>query len=121
MKKRIVKIALGQFASIHGETQQNLNKMLTMTDQAAESGADLIVFPELAYSGYFCTSYQMQQCAEKQDGPFVQALREKAKDKSIHIIAGYPEAGDITGRLYNSCIFIDDDGNVIENMRKVYA
>lgn len=63
----------------------------------------------------------MQQCAEKQDGPFVQALREKAKDKSIHIIAGYPEAGDITGRLYNSCIFIDDDGNVIENMRKVYA
>ena len=75
MKKRIVKIALGQFASIHGETQQNLNKMLTMTDQAAESGADLIVFPELAYSGYFCTSYQMQQCAEKQDGPFVQALR----------------------------------------------
>ena len=37
MKKRIVKIALGQFASIHGETQQNLNKMLTMTDQAAES------------------------------------------------------------------------------------
>lgn len=50
MKKRIVKIALGQFASIHGETQQNLNKMLTMTDQAAESGADLIVFPELAYS-----------------------------------------------------------------------
>ena len=121
MKKRIVKIALGQFASIHGETQQNLNKMLTMTDQAAESGADLIVFPELAYSGYFCTSYQMQQCAEKQDGPFVQALREKAKDRSIHIIAGYPEAGDITGRLYNSCIFIDDDGNVIENMRKVYA
>lgn len=121
MKKRIVKIALGQFASIHGETQQNLNKMLTMTDQAAESGADLIVFPELAYSGYFCTSYQMQQCAEKQDGPFVQVLREKAKDKSIHIIAGYPEAGDITGRLYNSCIFIDDDGNVIENMRKVYA
>lgn len=83
MKKRIVKIALGQFASIHGETQQNLNKMLTMTDQAAESGADLIVFPELAYSGYFCTSYQMQQCAEKQDGPFVQALREKAKDKSM--------------------------------------
>ena len=121
MKKRRVKIALGQFASIHGETQQNLNKMLTMTDQAAESGADLIVFPELAYSGYFCPSYQMQQCAEKQDGPFVQALREKAKDKSIHIIAGYPEAGDITGRLYNSCIFIDDDGNVIENMRKVYA
>ncbi len=68
MKKRIVKIALGQFASIHGETQQNLNKMLTMTDQAAESGADLIVFPELAYSGYFCTSYQSSNVQRNRTG-----------------------------------------------------
>ena len=62
-KKRLVKIALGQFESIQGDTQANLNKMLSMTDQAAEAGADLIVFPELAYSGYFCPSYQMQQLA----------------------------------------------------------
>lgn len=121
MKERKVKIALGQFASVQGDTQYNLNKMLEMTDKAADEGADLVVFPELAYSGYFCPSYQMQQCAEKQDGPFVQAMRKKAKDRGIHIIAGYPEAGPIPGKLYNSCIFVDDEGNVIENMRKVYA
>ena len=38
-KKRLVKIALGQFESIQGDTQANLNKMLSMTDQAAEAGA----------------------------------------------------------------------------------
>lgn len=120
-KKRLVKIALGQFESVQGDKQTNLNKMLSMTDEAAEAGADLVVFPELAYSGYFCPSYQMQQLAEPQDGPFVQTLCRKAKEKRIHIIAGYPEAGPVAGKLYNSCIFIDDEGNVIENMRKVYA
>ena len=83
-KKRLVKIALGQFESIQGDTQANLNKMLSMTDQAAEAGADLIVFPELAYSGYFCPSYQMQQLAEPKDGPFVQQMCKKAKEKRIH-------------------------------------
>lgn len=120
-KNRIVKIALGQFTSVQGDTEANLNKMFDMIDRAADEGADLIVFPELAYSGYFCSSYQMQQLAEPQDGPFVQQLRKKALEKRIHIIAGYPEAGPIPGKMYNSCIFVDDTGTVIENMRKVYV
>ena len=57
-KKRLVKIALGQFESIQGDTQANLNKMLSMTDQAAEAGADLIVFPELAYSRSPCRHHR---------------------------------------------------------------
>ena len=120
-KKRTVKIALGQFKVAQGDTQANLNKMLEMTDAAAEAGADLVVFPELAYTGYFLESYQLQQLAEPQDGPFVQQLRKKAKEKRIHIIAGYAEAGTVVGKMYNSCIFVDDEGQVIENMRKVYA
>ena len=119
--ERLVKVALGQFTSIQGDTKANLDRMLQMTDQAAEAGANLIVFPELAYSGYFCPAYQMQQLAETQDGPFVQQLRKKAREKRIHIIAGYPEMGPVLGKMYNSCIFVDDNGKVIENMRKVYA
>ena len=120
-KKRLVKIALGQFQVIQGDTQANLKKMLDMTDKAAEAGADLVVFPELAYTGYFLESYELQKLAEPQDGPFVQQLRKKAKEKRIHIIAGYAEAGTVVGKMYNSCIFVDDEGRVIENMRKVYA
>ncbi|WP_071141681.1 nitrilase-related carbon-nitrogen hydrolase [Acidaminococcus timonensis] len=120
-KDRLVKIALGQFTSVQGDTTKNLQKILDMTDKAAAQNADLIVFPELAYSGYFCNSLQMQELAEPQDGPFVQTLCKKAKEKKIHIIAGYPESCGIPGRIYNSAIFIDDGGKVIENMRKVYA
>ena len=120
-KRRVVKIALGQFKVIQGDTQANLNKMLEMTDRAAQEGADLVIFPELAYTGYFLESYDLQKLAEPQDGPFVQQLCKKAKEKRIHIIAGYAEAGDVIGKMYNACIFVDDEGRVIENMRKVYA
>lgn len=120
-KKTLVKIALGQFESIQGNTAANLNKMTEMINRAASENADLIVFPELAYTGYFCKSLEMQQLAEPQNGPFVQTLCRIAKEKKIHIIAGYAESCEVPGRIYNSAIFIDDNGVVIENMRKVYA
>ncbi len=119
-KKRRVKIALGQFRVVHGDTRTNMDKMMEMIDRAAEAEADLVVFPELAYTGYFLKSYEMQKLAEPKDGPFVQQLCKKAREKRIHIIAGYAEAGAVTGKMYNSCILVDDDGNAIENMQKVY-
>ena len=120
-KKRLVKIAIGQFKVTQGDTRANLNKMLEMTDQASDAGADLIVFPELAYTGYFLESYELQKLAEPVDGPFVQQLCKKAKEKRIHIIAGYAESGLVPGKMYNSCVFVDDEGKVIENMQKFYA
>ena len=112
-KKTLVKIALGQFESIQGNTAANLNKMTEMINRAASENADLIVFPELAYTGYFCKSLEMQQLAEPQNGPFVQTLCRIAKEKKIHIIAGYAESCEVPGRIYNSAIFIDDNGVVI--------
>lgn len=121
-ENRIVNIALGQFDLVQGDPASNLSKMLVMVDQAADAGADLIVFPELAYTGMFLPVQQMHQLAEAMDGTFVKNLCQKARAQRIHIIAGYPEASpDEPGKVYNSCIFIDDCGNVIENKRKVYA
>lgn len=120
-KKRVVKIALGQFKVTQGDTQANLSKMLEMVDQAAAENADLVIFPELAYTGYFLESLELQKLAEPKDGPFVQQMCKKAKEKRIHILAGYAESCSIPGKMYNSCIFIDDEGKVIENMQKVYA
>ena len=48
-------------------------------------------------------------------------MRKCAKAKGMHIIAGYAESVHIPGKMYNSCIFIDDNGEVIGNMRKVNA
>jgi len=121
MKKRPVRIAIGQFKVIQGDTQKNLEKCLEMASQAADKGADIICLPELVYNGYHLTSEQFQEQAEPIDGPFVQTLRKLAKEKSIYIIAGYAQSVDIPGRIYNSAIFISDKGEVIGNMSKVNA
>lgn len=121
MSKRLVKIALGQMKVEQGNTNLNIDKMLKMVDEAARQNVDIICFPELANTGYFLKSEELQRLAETNNGPFIQILKEKAKSSKIHIIAGYCEADVvIPGRIYNSCIFIDDNGETIGNMRKVY-
>lgn len=48
-------------------------------------------------------------------------MKKLAKENKIHIYAGYPELDEtIPGKIYNSAIFIDDEGNILSNMRKVY-
>lgn len=122
MKKRKIKIAIGQFEQIYGNTEANLNKIVKMIKEASESKCDIVIFPELAYSGYSLSSEKLQSLAEPLSGPFVQTIRKKAKEYRIHVMCGYPEADEkIIGRMYNSVIFVDDDGNVLENMRKFYA
>ncbi len=47
-----MKVALGQFNATIGDFSGNLEKILGMIAQAEKGGAELIVFPELAVSGY---------------------------------------------------------------------
>ena len=78
---RKVRIALGQMKVVQGDTKENLRKMMEMIDQAAEQNVDIICFPELAYTGYFLESEELQKLAEPVDGPFVQTMRKCAKSK----------------------------------------
>lgn len=114
-----IKIALGQMKINQGEGKENLKKMLGMVEAAAAQGADILCFPELSYTGYALTVDKLYHLAEPLDGSLIKTFRAWAKTHGIHIIAGYAELGDIPGQMYNSCIFIDDTGNVIGNMRKV--
>ena len=47
-----VRIALGQFNAIVGDLSGNVEKMKVFWDRAAQAGADLVLFPELAICGY---------------------------------------------------------------------
>ena len=45
-------IALAQINTHLGDPQANLEKHLTYAKQASDSGADLLIFPELSLTGY---------------------------------------------------------------------
>lgn len=120
MGERKVTIALAQLASEGGAKRENMERGAAMIRSAAARGADIICLPELFYGGYFLPPDRMQQASEPVDGPFVQELSALAKEAGIAIIAGYSEATEISGRIYNSAVFVGKDGAVIGNMRKVY-
>lgn len=120
-RDRKVKIAIGQMKVAQGDTHGNLQKMISIILEASANKADLVCLPELAYTGYFLESKELQQLAEPVDGPFVQTLSKLAQEKGVYVIAGYAESVDIPGRMYNSAVLIDNKGCVVGNMRKVYA
>ncbi len=121
MRNRTVKVSLVQMKSEQGKSSINLERGIEFIREAADNGAEIICLPELFYGGYHLDSREMQEVAEPSDGPFVQSLSKLCKELGVYVIAGYAESVNILGRMYNSAIFIDNKGEVIGNMRKVYA
>lgn len=116
-----MRIGLGQIQPVPGDMKENKNKIIDYIRKAHEKNCDLVVFPELAFVGYDLDEKDLKKVAETVEGEMVSSLREIGKELGIHIIAGYPERdGKDFNKIYNSCVFIDDKGRILENMRKFY-
>ena len=127
--------AAAQFTPVSGDPEANLRKMEKLCDMAAEAGASLIVLPELALTGYYLKADALRALAVPQDGSWSAPLREKAKEHHLLIAVGYPELaaagypelapgadshGSPAPSMYNSCLLIGSDGQIIGNARKRY-
>jgi predicted amidohydrolase len=95
-----VSVACINFQTAWGDKAANLAKMKTFAADAATQGNDIIVFPELALSGYECSedidpeneSCQMHRdLAETIPGPSTKAMAQLAKELDVYIIFGMPE------------------------------
>jgi len=83
--------------------------------QAVATKADLIVFPELALTGYFLKDL-VPEVARRLDSPEVDRLKKLSRDISIAI--GFVEETD-DYRFYNSALYLED-GEIRHLHRKVY-
>lgn len=118
---RNFKIAQGQFKLFNKETEKNLEKIKELTIRASNKNCKLIMFPEYSYTGYIGSKIELEKIAETKNDFFVSEMRRLARENKIYIYAGYPELDEIIpGKIYNSAIFVNDEGNIISNMRKVY-
>lgn len=115
-----LKIALAQMTVTHGEVAPNLATICHMTAEAAQAGAQIVCFPELAQCGFYMKKETLNALAEPIEGPFVTKLQALAAEHHIHLLCGYAEAPTGEEALYNSCVLIDDEGKILENMRKIY-
>jgi omega-amidase len=111
-----MKIAAAQIACTLGDVGANLNKMRDFSARAKEQGAELILFPEAAETGYSMPI--IQSSATPWTEGAVPALQKMAKELSLTIVAGVSErSGD---SVYNSQVFVDRNGELAASYRKTH-
>lgn len=66
----LLRVAIAQFTSAKqvGATDENLNKIAEFARQAAAAGAQIVVFPELATSGYGIEVTAIKAAVDSQEG-----------------------------------------------------
>ena len=111
-------IACGQFRAVPADAEANLATLRAQAREAAGRGASLIVFPELALSGYLAAE-QLRQCAVGLAAPEIAEARRMAREAGIAAAFGFAERA-IDGRLHDSMCFIDRTGTVRSIYRKVH-
>jgi predicted amidohydrolase len=106
---------LAQIKPKLGCVADNLTAIEAQIVKAREAGADLIVFPELALSGYFLKDL-VPEAARRIDSPEIRKLIELSRGISIAI--GFVEETD-GYHFFNSALYLED-GAIRHLHRKVY-
>ncbi|MFI6284244.1 nitrilase family protein [Streptomyces sp. NPDC051018] len=105
-----VTVACCQIAPRVGRVGENRERIRTAVLAAADRGADIVVLPELANSGYvFEDADELRSVAEPLDGPTVTEWEELAARLGLVIAGGFAELGE-DGRVHNSGVLVDDSG-----------
>jgi omega-amidase len=111
-----MKIAVAQFSCAVGDLHANLVKIGNFSSRAQKTGAELIVFPEMADTGYSMPIIQAH--ATPWTSGAVPELQKIARDLSFAIISGVSEREGAA--IYNSQVFIDERGKVVGKYRKTH-
>lgn len=106
------------------QKEENLNHMEELLRNAMQAYPDtqLVIFPELAVSGYQCGS-RFSELAElvKEDSPSVGRMASLAREYGVFIIFGMPEKDPCYPQiLYNAQILLDDHGALVGKYHKVH-
>ena len=100
------------------EKERNLEKILTDLETATQAGAQLVIFPECALTGYcFKRREEAWPLAEAVPGPSTERIAAAAKQFNCTAVVGLLEReGD---RIYNSAVVVESKG-ILGTYRKVH-
>jgi len=106
----LIRIGCCQMEPRIGQKEENVEKTLRFAGEAADDGADLILLPELANTGYvFDTRSEAWELSEEvPGGETTRVWEEFAKERGVYLAAGIAEREG--QRLYNSSVIIGPGG-----------
>lgn len=124
-----MRIGCLQFAPQVGDVDNNLNRadaVLSKANPDDLDSLDLLVVPEMAFSGYNFTSLAHITPYLEYSGSGISSLwaRTLALKHNFHVVCGYPEKVDVSDKwptspeYYNSAIIVSNEGETIGNYRK---
>jgi len=110
-----VKIAMAQIFCLDGDRAGNFVRIENAIAEAKEQGAEIITFPESCILGWENpAAHQRADPIPGQDSDLLSALARKYQ---VHLCVGLDEREG--GKLYGSCLLIDDAGKILLKHRKV--
>ena len=95
-------IAIAQINTIPGDLEGNTVKIIDYIDRAKKKGAELVVFPELAITGYPPKDLLLKPSFIKKNLEKLALIARHAD--TIAVIVGYVH--EEKGKLYNSAAFL---------------
>ncbi|TCL68131.1 carbon-nitrogen hydrolase family protein [Rhizobium sp. BK251] len=105
-------LAALQMQAVTGNVEANISRIARAAREAAANGADLLVAPELAVTGYGAGE-AFRDLATPPDGQVAEAIGRIARETGLAIVTGFPErAGDT---VYNSALVTDG-----KSLRNIY-
>ena len=110
-------VAVGQAAFTLGDVDANLETIDGLAGDAVAAGADLVVVPELAVTGYTAEPSSLD-LAEPIDGSIATRLGRIASDRGLALaVSVLEQAGD---DVFNSGIVLDSTGELVACHRKTH-
>jgi predicted amidohydrolase len=122
MMKKHFRAAAAQTLARLGDVKYNIEVSTQLVNEAVRQGAELVVLPECMNTGYLFDSAQhCRSLAEHvPDGAFVSAMSALARRHGIFIASGITEWDDRRGRIFNSGIMLDRNGEVCVHYHKQF-
>ena len=131
-----IKISAAQLSPVYLNKEKTVDKACAAIEEAGKNGAKLIVFPEAFISGYPDWVWSIPAKQSKQLGDLYVKLVENgvsipdnstnqlckaAKSAKINVVIGMNERNSETSNasLYNTLLFIDDNGSILGKHRKL--
>jgi predicted amidohydrolase len=128
MKEQVRAAAVQMQPAPTGENERNVELICGHIARLAGEGVELISFPELTVSNFFCergsvadgrTDY-WREAAEAADGRSITAIAACAREHGVHAVVGFAERGPVAGVVYNSAALLGPDG-LVGVTRKAHA